>query len=290
MQRSTNSLDDVRNALASMAEDSRYFSPGSSDYAADKLGRAYIPEISVTPPATRVANYIQPQITTAFTIAVWLKTSVRYGSILKKSLLTSSEGVLQSKTCYDFSVEKISYGEHETTVSQTVINPAAAYIYFMGVDQQTLWQQSRVKLQMEDGKWHHLAVIVNETHVVYAHDAIAEVAISLPRKITDCTGGEVFIGSDVSAGEMVSFRWFPRALSMLELSDTWSAGKPLDDLLSSAGAAAHIPTALGELQAGIQDKVLTICLKIIRSHFPAIIFSFHDIFYYKKKGAREFHR
>jgi len=71
-------LADISEGLGQMGINSRYFSPGSADYTADSLGRAYLPEPMVTPPSTRIATNNQPQLTKAFTIAVWLKTSVRY--------------------------------------------------------------------------------------------------------------------------------------------------------------------------------------------------------------------
>ena len=59
-----------------------------------------------------------------------------------------------------------------------MVNPAAASIYEV-VDQQTQWRNSQVKTDLEDGNWHHLALIVNATHLVYSHDAVFQDAVAL---------------------------------------------------------------------------------------------------------------
>ncbi|CAD7939844.1 unnamed protein product [Amoebophrya sp. A120] len=238
-------LDDVKEFLATMARQSRYFSPGSRDYVSDPLGRAYLPEVVRTPPFYHVRDDNQPKLTKEFTLTVWLKTSVRYETIITKRKTSDVGG--GSKTCYDFSLENVRYGQHETASSSMVINPSAASIY-KTVDQQTEWRRSTLKSEMEDGQWHHLAIIVNQTHLVYAHDAVLQAAVSLPRPITDCLGGHVVLGSEKTAGELVSFRWFPRVLTASELGDAKSAGKPLEDLLASSGAEALIPSDVQVVQ------------------------------------------
>ena len=55
-------LDDLKEFLSTMAQQSRYFSPGSSDYVADPLGRAYLPETVRTPPAYHTRADNQPMV------------------------------------------------------------------------------------------------------------------------------------------------------------------------------------------------------------------------------------
>lgn len=113
---SVETLSDMSSFLQQMAVNSRYFIPGSSDYASDPLARAYLPTVTATPPQVSVprgafgSTTARPIIGEAFTTMVWIKTMINYGSLLKK---TVGENVLNTRICYDIGLERTEWGGHE---------------------------------------------------------------------------------------------------------------------------------------------------------------------------------
>lgn len=253
-------LDDVKAFLGQLGANSRYFSPGSSDYVEDPLGRAYIPVAKATPPSYKV-QLNPPKITPSFTMTVWIKTGVRYETLIKRvrplpqtaapagTVAAKSMSTMKETICYDIRVEKLVYGGHQQLDLVQIVNPQAFPI-FAAVEEEKAWKTSALRSSLEDNGWHYFAVTVNQSHAAFFHDGTpvcygGVCELPLPRPLTDCRDGIVTVGSEKTAGELVNLRWYPRILSRGELVDSMSAGKPLSDLLASSGAEAGIIQFVG---------------------------------------------
>ena len=111
------------------------------------------------------------------------------------------------------------YGGHEAITPATAINPAArSYVDYNDDDDNNglqysssssysrsssgtssstksvgggTWQQSALKMDLQDNEWHHFAVLVTPTHATFSHDGRFSAPVPLVRPVTDCEGGQV---------------------------------------------------------------------------------------------------
>lgn len=117
------------------------------------------------------------------------------------SATKSRSGTLRKLDCWRLNLDRIEYGEHVARTKFVVHSPAS-HLYGGGGaaahSTPRTWEQSRVKRELQDGRWHHWGVVLNATHVRFAHDGVfVDPAVALPEPITDCgpPDAKVQIGS-----------------------------------------------------------------------------------------------
>jgi len=231
-------LDELKVFLRELAFKSRDFSPGSSVYVVDHFSKAYLEEeMAFYDTPYKVPSDNIPVLTKDFTIMVWIKTKLRFQTILEKK-----DG---DKTCWSFGMEKVLYGEHLSAQPLTVVNPLAQSI---GEDYET----SAFKSALQDGHWHHVAIAVKGGllggSVTYFHDGEPQASVPLVqrRPITDCMQGSVTIGYPMAA-TLVDLKFYPRVISSTGLKEIINGGKILDDMLAGNGAQIKEDTDLAKL-------------------------------------------
>eukprot|EP00397_Hematodinium_sp_SG-2012_P025733 GEMP01026907.1.p1 GENE.GEMP01026907.1~~GEMP01026907.1.p1 ORF type:complete len:656 (-),score=128.98 GEMP01026907.1:259-2226(-) len=236
-------LEELKEYLQRMAFASRDFSPVSDKYISDFFAKSYLAEeMEFWGKQHKIKGDNMLRLTKDFTVMVWVKTQVRFATILEKR-----NG---DKTCWRVELEKLYYGEHEASYGLTVPNPLASTIG-------TNWQASAFKRALQDGRWHHFAVSVkggSNGTVTYFNDGVAQDPVPLVHKrpITDCIIGDVYIG-DAKPGTLVDLKFYPRVMGEVEMKDIIRGGKALDDLVAGNGALVTQTNPLSSLATDIGD-------------------------------------
>eukprot|EP00929_Paragymnodinium_shiwhaense_P105520 TRINITY_DN70579_c0_g1_i1.p1 TRINITY_DN70579_c0_g1~~TRINITY_DN70579_c0_g1_i1.p1 ORF type:complete len:2764 (-),score=583.45 TRINITY_DN70579_c0_g1_i1:26-8317(-) len=228
-------VDDLQEYLKGLASSLRDFSPGSSIYAPDPSAKSYLQGVTQFPPQQEVFGELSFQLNDRFTIATWVNTETRFDHIVRKEITLASG---EKRYCWNFELEELEYGAHRSRNEARVINPLAASIYANSSSPLVAWRQSDIRKKFSDGNWHHFAVMVNSSHASFFHDGnLCGDPVPLPRPITDCFDGQVYIGSTMAKGALVDLKYIPRVLSHVELGFLLQNGKLLDDLLAGSGVS-----------------------------------------------------
>jgi hypothetical protein len=218
--------DSLLEYFRTVSQQSRLLQPASSVYfnEDERAGTVKVfPNMrSFVKPDFVAMLSLKPRVDSpSFSMVAWIKLSPRQSAnVLRKPLgkLPNEKGL----SCWGWSVgyphDRFDYGAHD---------------FRGGYNEKHLQESvaSNRSSRADDGKLHHVAVVVTQKEISFWLDAELQSKVALPRPVTDCTGIQLQIG-DVNVQSLGEIVFFPRALDETGLKEMLFAGFTLHHIAS----------------------------------------------------------